>query len=358
MSEYHPSGPLPYRPAPDEPYYEPVPGRPSDLPPAGAMPYAVGVVAPGYYLPPPPPDPMPTPGTEYVQFLRTGRHRWWKGVVVIVLLVVGYLGISLALSLAAIGLDFATGRVDEESLLQGRLVITPAILLSVNLSAAALIPLSMLLQWGFYGQPVRWMHSVRGHIRWDLLGRAAVIIVPLFVIYVLLSIFVFPQPPSGAFTWESVGLLAVVLLTTPLQSAGEEYGSRGLIARAAGSWAADPRLALIIGTVVSATVFTLAHGALDPWLIIYYFGFGVAMSVVVWRTGGLEVAALIHTANNVLLFVVAIVAGQDLAVGLDRSAGVGGPFMLIPMLVLALIVGLVWWWAKRQGISRSYQPSQ
>ena len=101
--------------------------------------------------------------------------------------------------------------------------------------------------------------------------------------------------------------MAVVLLTTPLQSAGEEYGARGLIARAAGSWVADPRIALAISTVVSATIFMLAHGAADPWLIGYYFVFGVAMSVVVWRTGGLEVAVLIHTVNNLLLFTVAIV---------------------------------------------------
>ena len=55
-----------------------------------------------------------------------------------------------------------------------------------------MIPLSMLLQWWLYGQPVRWMHSVRGHLRWDLLGRVALIIVPVWLVYVGLSIFVFP----------------------------------------------------------------------------------------------------------------------------------------------------------------------
>ena len=207
--------------------------------------------------------------------------------MVIVLLMVGYLVVSFVTGLGAIGLDLATGRIDQESLLQGRVTITPALLLSINLSAAIMIPLSMLLQWGFYGQPVRWIHSVRGHLRWDLLGRVALIIVPIWVVYVALSIFVFPAPPSGAFTAESVALLAVVLLTTPLQAAGEEYGARGLITRAAGSWSADVRLSLVISTVVSAVIFTLAHGAADLWLIAYYFLFGVSMSVVVWRTGRL-----------------------------------------------------------------------
>jgi uncharacterized protein len=365
MSAYPPSGPYgdPYRPGLDEPYYSPVPGRPPDpmvygqQPPPAPLPPMLAPVPPAYLPAPPPPNPMPAAGTEYVQFLRTERHRWWKGLVAIVLLVVGYLGVSLALALPALALDVATGRISEESLQQGQLVITPAVLLAVNLSAALLIPLSMLLQWGLYGQPVRWLHSVRGHLRWDLLRRTALLVGPLFLIYVALSIFVFPQPPGGWFTWESAGLLAVVLLTTPLQAAGEEYGARGLIARASGSWFADPRLALIISTVVSATIFMLAHGATDPWLIVYYFGFGIAMSIVVWRTGGLEVAVLIHTLNNVLFFMVAILAGQDLAVGLDRSAGTGGSFMLVPMVVLALTTGLVCWWANRNKVSRGYEPA-
>ena len=38
-----------------------------------------------------------------------------------------------------------------------------------------------------------------------------------------------------ALTGESIALLIIMLLTTPLQAAGEEYGTRGLIMRAAGS---------------------------------------------------------------------------------------------------------------------------
>lgn len=116
---------------------------------------------------------------------------------------------------------------------------------------------------------------------------------------------------------------------------------------------ADPRIALLISTALSATVFCLAHAASDPWLIGYYFFFGVAMSIVVWRTGGLEVSALIHTVNNLLLFTVAIVMGQDLAAGLDRSDGAGGPWVLVPTLVIAAVTAFVWWWARRHGVDRT-----
>jgi membrane protease YdiL (CAAX protease family) len=302
------------------------------------------------------PDPLPAPGTEYHQSLRTGRNRWWKGALAIAALVVAYLVISTVLGLVAIAIDLATGRVSASSLQAGELTLTPLILLMTNLTNAALIPLSMLLQWLFWGQPVRWLHSIRGYLRWDLIKRTAVVIVPVFLVYVIASVFLFPSAPGGPFTTESLLLLVIVLFTTPLQAAGEEYGARGLITRAAGSWSANPAVALVIGTVVSAAIFCLAHGAGDRWLIFYYFFFGVAMSVVVWRTGGLEVAALIHTANNLFLFTIAIIMGQDLGAGLDRSEGAGGPWVLIPVLLLTGVTGWVWWWARRHRIERTYQP--
>ena len=43
----------------------------------------------------------------------------------------------------------------------------------------------------------------------------------------------------------------IVVLTTPFQAAGEEYGARGLITRGAGSWFASPRAALLVGTLLS-----------------------------------------------------------------------------------------------------------
>ncbi len=292
----------------------------------------------------------------YHQSLRTPAARWWKGLVVIGLFVVGYLIISLLVQGGAVLLDTATGRVDPEDLAAGQLTMTPALLLSVNITNALCIPLSGLLIWGFYGQPVRWMHSVTGWVRWRLMARAAVVIVPIWVVYIVVLTIIGPPADRGRLTAESAALLVIVLLTTPFQSAGEEYGARGLIARAAGSWSADPRVSLAVATLVSSAVFMVAHGAGDPWLIAYYFLFGVGLSLVVWRTGGLEVAVVIHAINNVCAFGIAILMGQDLDQSLDRSAGTGGPFMLLPIFVLAGVTALVWWLAGRAGVSRHFRP--
>jgi membrane protease YdiL (CAAX protease family) len=300
---------------------------------------------------------LPAAGAEYHHFLRTPRARWWQGLSLILTFVVLYLTLSLVLSVGAIAFDVATGRLDAGSLTEGRLTMTPALLLATNLAPALMIPAGMMLQWGFFGQRPRWMHSVQGAFRWRLLARAAVFIVPLWAIYAVATTFAFSPAGTGRFTAESLALLVIVLLTTPLQAAGEEYGARGLLTRAAGSWAADPRIALLLGTMVSATLFTIAHGAGDPWLIVYYFVFAVSLSVVTWRTGGLELAVLIHGVNNVFLFVLSVSLGADLSQAFNRQNGVAGPSMLIAMAMMVLISAGVWVWAARQGVTRHSDPS-
>lgn len=313
----------------------------------------------GYGQPVPAPvtlSTLPLSPVAYHQMLRTPRARWWKGLLVIIAFVAGYLLISAILQIGAVAIDVARGRVDGSAVLRGKLTLTPTLLLAVNLTNGCAIPLAMLLQRVGYGQRGLWLHSVTGRFRWRLLVRSFWVVLPVWGVYLVLSALFAPGQPGSALNRESVALLVVVVLTTPLQAAGEEYGARGLLTRAAGSWVADPRWALVIATAVSAVIFTLAHGAGDPWLIVFYFVFGVGLSLVTWRTGGLEAAVLIHTVNNLVLFVVSILAGQDLSQALDRSAGTGGPEVLGPIAMMAVLVLGLWWLARRLGIVRTFTP--
>jgi membrane protease YdiL (CAAX protease family) len=190
-----------------------------------------------------------------------------------------------------------------------------------------------------------------------VLGRGALIVLPVWALYVALSTLATPAAPGAGLSGESVLMLVIVLLTTPLQAAGEEYGARGLINRAAASWVSGRGGALAVGTIVSSAVFMVAHGAGDPWLITFYFLFGVGLSLVTWRTGGLEVAILIHTVNNMVAFGISILSGQDLSNVLDRSDGTGGPAVLVPMGMLVAIVAGVWWWAGHSKLVRTFQPA-
>lgn len=354
MTEQHPVSPSGRQFGP--PSTPPTQGPTAD--PPGAFP-APGPARYGPLGPPVWRDPLPEPGTEYHRFLRTPRNAWWKGLVAIVGFVLGYLLITTALSIPAMAYDIVTGRSTWEAYSTGKIELTPALFLATNIGNALSIPLAMFLQWLIWGQPVRWLHSVVGAIRWGLVGRAAAVVVPIWIAYMVISTVVLPQTvgtdaPGRAFTTESVVMLIIMLLTTPLQAAGEEYGARGLIMRAAGSWLASPVPGLIIATLVPSFVFMLAHGAGDPWLNVYYFVFGAAMSILVWRTGGLEANSVVHAANNMMAFGIVILAGQE--INLDRSAGTGGPFMLLPMAVLVIVTVVLCWLAKRWNVPRVSQP--
>ena len=304
---------------------------------------------------PAPPDPMPTAPVAYPLMLRTARGTRGRGVLMVVCFVVGYLLVSTVLQGGAVGWDLVRGNVVMADVLRAKLTLTPALLLGVNLSNAACIPLSMLLQRAFFGQRGRWLHSVVGRFRWGVLGRGVLLVLPFWAAYLAISLVAAPGPvrvPTGTF----LALGIIVVLTTPLQAAGEEYGTRGLLTRGTATWFASPRVALAAGTVLSAGVFTLAHGAGDPWLIGFYFLFAVVQSFVTWRSGGLELAVLLHTANNLVAFGTLVLLQQDPAAVLDRSAGSAGPAVLLPAVIMLLSSLTLWLWMSRSKINRTYEP--
>ncbi|UDM21573.1 CPBP family intramembrane glutamic endopeptidase [Clavibacter michiganensis] len=316
---------------------------PVDLaaPPAAGGAGAPGAM-PGTFPPELPPLPERPPVPYHHGLRDTGGP--WRGILALVLFGVVFFVLSLVFGLVGFGIEFLTGRLDptDESSLE---TMTPVILLATNLSLAALIPVSMLLQRWLFGIRMGATSSIAGRFRWRWLGRVALVMVPVFLVYIGVT---FALDPSGEvrFDGEVWLYLAIVLLTTPLQSAGEEYGFRGLIQRSVGSWFRSTRVALVVGAVVSSSLFALAHLAEDPWLIAYYFVFGLSATLSARHTGGLEAPVLIHALNNTLLFIPTVILGQ-MSQSFDRSAGTGGPFMLLPMAVVLGSALLTGWWARR-----------
>jgi membrane protease YdiL (CAAX protease family) len=298
---------------------------------------------------------LPTEPRAYHHFLRTPRAAWWRGVLAILTLIVAFLVVSFVLGGLAVAADIATGRTRLADYASGDVAISPMLFLANNLSLAAMLPVSMLLQWAFFGQRPRWLSSVEGGFRWRWFGRAALLVVPLWLTYAAALALVQPLEVSRL-SADAVIMLVIILLTTPLQAAGEEYGARGLIARAAGSWSADPRIALVLALGVANLIFMVAHAATDPWLIAYYFVFGVALGIVAWRTGGLEAPVLIHVVNNVVFLVPAALFG-DLSEAFDRGPGAGGPWVLLPMAAMTVAVLVVEWWSRRNRIVRITAPA-
>nr|WP_276612465.1 CPBP family intramembrane glutamic endopeptidase [Kineococcus vitellinus] len=132
--------------------------------------------------------------------------------------------------------------------------------------------------------------------------------------------------------------MLVVLLTTPLQAAGEEYVFRGWLSQALGSWFSRPAVGAVVAAVVSAALFGLAHGGQDAWLLTDRVVFGLVASWLVWRTGGLEAAVAVHAVNNVVVLVPAVLTGTLVEASLATSAP---PWTVLSGIAALLLVAAV-----------------
>jgi membrane protease YdiL (CAAX protease family) len=131
------------------------------------------------------------------------------------------------------------------------------------------------------------------------------------------------------------------VLTTPVQSAGEEYFFRGWLPTAIGSWFARPGWSLLAGGLVSTGLFGLAHGDQNVWLFADRFGFGLIATVLVWRTGGLEAGIAMHAVNNVIAFGFGIGYGEleeSLEVSTAGALEVGIDLAVLALSALVLIL--------------------
>jgi uncharacterized protein len=266
-------------------------------------------------------------------------HRW-RGLLTVLVVGVTWAAATFVTSVLAVRVGASAGVFTTEQVRTGQLPFGPLLLLSTNLSLASLIPAAFFVQRVVYGQRVRFLHSAAGAFRWRLLPRTALVVVPLWLACLALASLL-DLPGSDYSGGVSVGLLAVVLLTTPLQAAGEEYAFRGVLSRAVGAWFRSSRTALIVSTGVASLLFMASHASTDPWLIAYYFLFGVGMAVMTWRTSGLETSVLVHAVNNVLTLAV-VALFNDGAASTDRSIGSANAFALVPIATVAVAVAYVW----------------
>jgi hypothetical protein len=153
-------------------------------------------------------------------------------------------------------------------------------------------------------------------------------------------------------------LLLMVLISTPVQAAGEEYLFRGLLMQNVGAWFRHPTVALVMTTALSTGLFAAAHGSSDVWVLLDLAVFALANCILIWRTGGIEAAVVLHAANNMVGMIGTIFLG-GWAEGFVDDNSVGKPEdLLLTILVTSVTVPLVLRAAKRNGVQSAYQPAQ
>jgi membrane protease YdiL (CAAX protease family) len=289
-------------------------------------------------------------GVEYHRVLAGEKRRIGRGILAIVLLVAGFVIFPTAIGRALAVIDARMGNTPP---ILGGTDYTPLYHAGSMISLGLLIPWSALIQRWLYGVPGASLRSVTSRFRFDLFGRSLLVFGPVWLVVIVLG-FVTPGEEAA---WSHTDLIAIfiaTLLFTPLQTTGEEYGVRGLIFRVVGGWARGPRAGLVAGVLVTSVLFTAAHGSTDPYIIAWYFVLWTGLALITWRTGGLEIAVMLHAVLNTFSFIVAPYLRADLGAQLqDRSAGTGSPYLLVAASTLAAITAIVWWCTRKTGPLRT-----
>ena len=268
----------------------------------------------------------------YLQLLRSANYRWWRPLAGIAVFVGTYLNILLALFILP-GVVYVTLSSNTQILQDAG---SPLIFLLTNLSLALLIPCAMFAVWAAHRVNPGILASVTGRFRWGwfakCFGLAVLLISATAVISSLTDSGSTPEHTASS-TGTFITLSLIIVLTTPLQAAGEEFAFRGYLGQAIGAWVKFP----IVSMIITSTAFALAHGGQSAPLFLDRFGFGMVAAYLVLRTGGLEVSIALHTVNNLAALLTAA-AFSDFS---SQLVSPDAPWALIGIDVIELAIFVV-----------------
>lgn len=247
---------------------------------------------------------------------------------------------------------------------------SPLGMVAAHLGIAAAIPLTFALVLFVHRFHFRWLHSVQPGFRWRYAAVAAV--AALVVLGGLWALSRVGQSWTWAPESQFWGFWVAILLTAPLQAAGEEYLFRGYLMQALYSAAPNLSRPLVtsdepgtgvakftwrlakgyqrwFGVIGSALLFAILHGGQNLPLFLHRFAFGLIAGWLVLKTGGLEAGIAAHVVNNVVAFGYANISGTMVA---TRTVEVATWAELVWNLVgFAVFAAAAIWIARRMNLA-------
>ena len=216
-------------------------------------------------------------------------------------------------------------------------------ILASHLGIAGLLLCVLLIQRYWHGRKVGWAISVQPGGRWRYL------LICLMLAAVVLNIVMWLMH-GRSMAWQaaqpdSLVYLVLILITSPLQAAAEEFFFRGYLQQAIGSLAGRAW----VGILCSALVFAFFHGHQNIALFAHRLGFGVIAGILVWATGGLEAAIAVHVANNVFAFGYALFTGGVAA--LKATSEISWEAACSDLAGFAVFSVAAWWIGRRMHVA-------
>jgi len=299
---------------------------------------------------------LPTKLKDSMRFFQVPARPWWWGLIALAVYVVCYIIVQIG----AVVIIFAK----DPDLIQGvanggDIPTTPFFFLVNNIAIAMDIGVCTLLAWIFFRQGFGWLVSVVGRFRWKWMGIALGIFAVGYAIEMIVEILLFGPAEYGIvgmemkpYTWF---MIIAVVVTTPLQCAGEEFQSRAFLPKLITAIIPFRVPGLVLSALVPSAVFMYLHDAQDPWLNLNYFCVALMMWWLAYRTGGIEASIALHFVNN--FFSEWMLPFTDFSDMFDRSQGTGSPAILIYLAVQLVLVLVVDWAARKRGLVRMSAPA-
>jgi membrane protease YdiL (CAAX protease family) len=234
----------------------------------------------------------------------------------------------------------------------------PEGMLAAHLALAGMIPLTMLLVRYLHQRRPVWLTSVQPGMRWRFLIVAGVVaVVVMNAVYWLTggrTSFQY-DPEHGWQVW-----MVLIVVTVPLQAAGEEYLFRGYLTQVIGSFVKTRWVTVVASSLFFAVAHggttqmltALAHGSTDGLsLFVNRFGFGLVMGVLVIVTGGLEAGIAAHAVNNLFAFAYAALSAGGVA-GARSLTDVSWSVTAWNLVAYALVGLAAWTIGTRLNVAR------
>jgi membrane protease YdiL (CAAX protease family) len=278
---------------------------------------------------------------SFLDAARLGQNAWWRYVLGIGFILFATLFIGgIPLILAIIVVSGALTGVD------------PAISLAVNLAsfvvAFAAIALTVKL---IHRRPFVSLITPGRRIRWRRIALGFGVWFVLAGLISLVEQVIFPG--RYALTLNLPRLLpfaAVALVLLPIQTSAEELFFRGYLLQGIGLLTRNRLLLAALGGLL----FALPHIAnpevsVDFWTVMsFYFAFGAALTLIVLRDNGLELALGVHASNNLFTALLANYKGSALDTpAVFTASGFTPWYTLVSTLVgLAATYIVAFYWIK------------
>ena len=279
----------------------------------------------------------------FLELARRGKNDWWRYLVSVQLIPVGWFGFSLLLFVLLIAyavvdrdpttvIDFDRGQVTGAPLLTFVALILGFAGLYASLFAAVRY---------LHRRPLLSLVTPYRRLSWERVATGFAVFLALVAAAAAVEAALHPGRykltfDAGAF----LKFLPFALVLVPLQTSAEELLFRGYLMQAVGLLT---RRALV-PAVVSALLFALLHlanpevGAGFVAIAATYFVLGLAFALVTIRDGRLELALGAHAANNLFAALFANYAGSALSTtAVFTSSTLDGAYALASSVVIAAL---------------------